>query len=84
MGRPLAGAAFMLLFGLGTVPMMLTVALSGHWLPASLRSRLQSLVPLMILLLGILLILRGLSPGIPYLSPEGTGITDGSHCCHGR
>jgi uncharacterized protein len=70
---PIAGAASMLSFGLGTLPMMLTVAFTGPRLQASLRFRFQSLVPAATLLLGILLILRGLSLGIPYVSPNLSG-----------
>ncbi len=68
-GTPVAGAGFMLLFGLGTVPMMLGIALARRPLQAALRFRLQPLVPAAALALGGLLVLRGLGLGIPYLSP---------------
>jgi sulfite exporter TauE/SafE len=81
LGNPLAAGAFMLLFGLGTAPMMLAIALSGKPFQLSLRLRLQPLIPLTLFLLGSLLILRGLSLGIPYLSPNLSGDQiQGVHC----
>jgi sulfite exporter TauE/SafE len=60
----------MLLFGLGTVPMMLAVGLVGLKLQPVLRFRFQTLTPVAVLALALLLVLRGMSLGIPYLSPE--------------
>lgn len=67
---PLKGALAMLFFGLGTLPMMFAVAffaskLSGNW-----RLKFSRAVPYMMTVVGILVILRGLNLGIPYLSPE--------------
>lgn len=73
------GALYMLLFGLGTFPMMLGIGLSGRLLQGSLRLKLRHLVPVSVLVLGALLILRGLSLGIPYLSPD---LSHGSCSCH--
>ena len=69
-GSLTSGAAYMAFFGLGTVPLMLGLGLSGKALPVSLRFKLQQLVPLSIAVVGGLLILRGLALGIPYLSPD--------------
>jgi len=66
---PLAGAGYMALFGLGTVPMMLAVALAGWALPMAWRLRLQGFVPAVTALVAVLLIVRGLALGIPWLSP---------------
>lgn len=63
------GTSYMLAFGLGTVPMMLALGLAGQHIPLGLRFKLQRLVPVSLAIVGILLILRGLSLGIPYLSP---------------
>jgi len=79
-GGWLSGVAYMLAFGAGTLPVMMTVSLSGHLLPGGYRRRLRHLMPLSVGLLGCLLILRGLSLGIPYLSPD-LG-SDGGACCH--
>lgn len=73
------GALYMLAFGLGTVPMMLGIGLSGRLVSADLRLKLCRLVPGAVLVLAGLLILRGLSLGIPYLSPD---LSQGSCACH--
>jgi uncharacterized protein len=74
------GAAYMAVFGLGTVPMMLGISLSGNLVPVSFRLKLRKVVPVSVFLLATLLILRGLSLGIPYVSPD---LTSGSPaCCH--
>lgn len=61
--------SYMAVFGLGTTPLMLGLALSRNSLPQSLRVRLQKLIPVSLLLVASLLIVRGLALGIPYLSP---------------
>jgi sulfite exporter TauE/SafE len=72
----------MLAFGLGTMPMMLGIALAGHRLGFVGRWKLQRLVPVCLAALGALLILRGMSLGIPYLSPDLAA--DPAACCGGR
>lgn len=76
-----AGAEYMLAFGFGTLPMMLGMSLSGRILPPWVRLRLRHLVPISVGIVGCLLILRGLSLGIPYLSPDLSGA--GAACCGG-
>ncbi|MBL9139350.1 MAG: sulfite exporter TauE/SafE family protein [Verrucomicrobiales bacterium] len=64
------GATYMIVFGLGTLPMMLGISFCGQLVPASVRLRLRHLVPVSVAIVGGLLVLRGLSLGIPYLSPD--------------
>lgn len=64
------GLQYMLLFGLGTVPMMLGLGLLGRALQFNLQLRLRKLVPVSLGVMAALLILRGLGLGIPYLSPQ--------------
>lgn len=78
-GSAVGGAAFMLAFGAGTLPITLAIALSGRMLPMGFRLRLRHVMPVGIALMGSLLILRGLSLGIPYLSPDLAG--GGAACC---
>jgi len=66
----LAGLQYMLLFGLGTVPMMLGLGLVGQGLNFKLQLRLRKLIPASLGVMAALLILRGLGLGIPYLSPQ--------------
>lgn len=63
------GGLYMVLFGLGTIPMMLAISLAGNVLSLSVRKRVNKLIPILVVVVGILFVLRGLSLGIPYLSP---------------
>jgi len=66
-----AGAAvYMACFGLGTLPLMLALSLSGQMVPWPWRIRLLRVVPYAASLLAVLFIVRGLGLGIPYLSPQ--------------
>lgn len=78
-GDVVAGALYMAVFGLGTVPMMLGISLSGRLVPPALRLKLRQAIPVSVCLLAALLILRGMSLGIPYLSPD---LSAGASCCH--
>lgn len=53
------GATYMLLFGAGTVPMMLGLSMAGAFLSAKFRSGLNRLSPYVAIALAILLIYRG-------------------------
>jgi hypothetical protein len=68
-GSEAGGALFMSGFGAGTVPVMLGLSMAGYRLPGGLRAKLVSLLPWFGVVLGALLIVRGLGLGIPYLSP---------------
>jgi uncharacterized protein len=81
-GGVVSAIEYMLVFGAGTVPMMLGLGLAGHCLHASLRLKFQKLVPLCLIALAALLILRGLSLGIPYLSPNLSGGGHAAPACH--
>ena len=61
---------YMLLFGLGTFPLMYLVSLSGKLISLKLRSSFNRLVPYVGMCLAVLFIVRGLGLGIPYISPE--------------
>jgi sulfite exporter TauE/SafE len=76
-----AGVQYMAVFGLGTVPMMLAISLGGAMMPVAWRVKLRQTVPVAVALLAGLLILRGLSLGIPYLSPE-LSVSRPGLCCH--
>jgi sulfite exporter TauE/SafE len=73
-GHPLAGAGYMAVFGLGTLPMLVGIVLAGERLPFA--ARLHQLLPVSVAVVAVLLILRGLALGIPYLSPAAM------HSCH--
>jgi sulfite exporter TauE/SafE len=63
-------AAYMACFGLGTLPLMLALSLTGHLVPLLWRTRLRRAVPYAAAVLAMLFLVRGLGLGIPYLSPQ--------------
>lgn len=69
-GNLLQGSIFMALFGLGTVPAMLTVALISSSININFRKKINKAVPVFAASMALLLILRGMNLGIPYISPE--------------
>lgn len=62
-------AAYMALFGLGTLPLLLGWSLMGRLIAPALRFRLRRVVPWAAGALALVFIVRGLGLGIPYLSP---------------
>jgi len=68
-GNVFAGAIFMALFGIGTIPLLLTATLASDAIGQRIRSKMQKVVPYFVFMLGVLFVLRGLSLGIPYVSP---------------
>jgi len=64
------GVLYMMLFGLGTVPLMTTAIYVGKFLNATIKQRIQKAIPVFVIIIGALFILRGLGLGIPYISPE--------------
>lgn len=67
---PVQGGLYMILFGLGTVPLMSLVVFSKTWMGNSFKFRVQKLIPVFVVLIGLLFIIRGLGLGIPYVSPK--------------
>ncbi|MGZ8921574.1 MAG: sulfite exporter TauE/SafE family protein, partial [Limisphaerales bacterium] len=69
-GDIIQSALYMIVFGVGTLPMMLGMGLFGTRLIHLLQPlRLKPLVPIAVSLVALSLILRGMALGIPYLSP---------------
>lgn len=69
-GSLTGSVVFMVIFGLGTLPLLLMVSLAGNTVGKTLRARINQLIPIVVILVGILFILRGLNLGIPYISPR--------------
>lgn len=65
----LNGAFYMIIFGLGTIPIMATIPIVGNLVGTNIRKKFKGVISGFIIVLGILFILRGLSLGIPYISP---------------
>ncbi len=73
---------YMMLFGLGTFPLMLAMSLAGGVLGPMIKRSWRPLLRGVSLVFACYLILRGLNLGIPYLSPElvSTGVE--AAVCH--
>ncbi len=69
-GGLLSSVEYMVVFGLGTLPLMLALSLSGRLVPLGFRLQLRKAIPASVFLLATLLLLRGLGLGIPYVSPD--------------
>ena len=69
-GNSLKGALYMAFFGLGTVPLMTSAILLGNFVSISIRKKIQKVIPVFVIIIGILFILRGMGLGIPYISPS--------------
>lgn len=65
----LQAMTFMASFGAGTLPLLLGLQWAGHMLPAANRLRLRKALPVVTVVVAVLLILRGLDLGIPFISP---------------
>ena len=70
MQSEILGVSYMLLFGLGTIPMMSAVVLISNFLTVPVRNKIQKLIPVFVILIGCLFIIRGLGLDIPYISPK--------------
>lgn len=68
-GGILHGMLFMGAFGAGTLPAMFAVTWFSQLISIPLRQRIRQMIPVMITIMAVLLILRGLNLGIPYVSP---------------
>lgn len=64
------GALFMACFGIGTWPALFVVRWSDGLLRGSIRERLRKIAPYAYAAMGILLILRGMDLGVPFVSPD--------------
>ena len=69
-GNAIEGALYMMLFGLGTVPLMSSAIFFGNFISINARKTIQKVIPVFVVFIGILFILRGLGLGIPYISPS--------------
>jgi len=68
-GSAVNGARFMILFGLGTLPLLLATAIAGNFIKSKIPFRLSAWLPFLFLIMGSWFILRGANLDIPFLSP---------------
>ena len=77
------GVLYMVLFGIGTVPMMSSIVYINSFLTVPIRNKIQKVIPYVAVLIGCLFILRGLGLGIPYISPSNMSLfVLGDPNCH--
>jgi sulfite exporter TauE/SafE len=69
-GTFLHGAAFMFVFGIGTIPALFALSFAGAKISISFRTKMRKAVPLFVATMALLLVLRGLGLGIPLISPS--------------
>jgi sulfite exporter TauE/SafE len=63
------GALLMGMFGIGTLPALILLGYAGSFVSLPVRNYIRKITPVFMLLIGLLLILRGMNLGIPYISP---------------
>ena len=61
--------AFMAAFGAGTLPLMMVLSIAGNAITFSVRRRIKNAVPYLMTVMALILILRGMNLGIPFISP---------------
>jgi len=79
-GDALKGSLFMAAFGFGTFPAMVSVSILMSSITLRTREQIRKVIPVFVGLMAVLLILRGMSLGIPYISPGGEKTEHA--CCH--
>ena len=77
------GILYMLLFGVGTIPMLTAVIYVSTLVSFSFKKTLQQVIPVVAVVIGMLFIIRGLGLDIPYLSPSNMSLFVQSEAnCH--
>lgn len=61
---------FMVLFGLGTMPALILVSILPRMMSKRVAFNSQRLIPVFTIVFAVLILLRGLNLGIPFLSPN--------------
>jgi uncharacterized protein len=74
-------AAMMYFFGLGTLPMLVSITLLKTKLVFLRTSHIRKLVPVVVFAFGCLFVLRGMNLGVPYLSPKVVVEQHAIHSC---
>lgn len=75
-------AAFMAAFGMGTLPAMMLLGYAARIIRPAVRARFRQLVPFFVVVMGVLLVLRGLNLGVPFISPELPAPAGTAIVCH--
>ena len=83
-GTSLESISLMYAFGMGTIPMLVTLTILGNQANLFKSLWVRKWVPLVLFTFGSLFIVRGMNLGIPYFSPELSiqGEEIKANCCH--
>lgn len=73
---------FMASFGAGTLPAMLLLSLLGLRMDLSVRRQIRKIMPVLVASVAIILILRGMNLGIPFISPVLATAPGEAASCH--
>jgi sulfite exporter TauE/SafE len=77
------GILYMILFGIGTIPLLTTIVYLSTIFSLSFRKTIQNMIPIVAIIIGMLFIIRGLGLDIPYLSPSNLSLFVQSEAnCH--
>lgn len=77
-------ALYMLLFGVGTLPVLLGISYLPKLGNKAVLTKFNTITPKLILLAGFLLVVRSAGLGIPYLSPDYNVEEQKMECCETR
>lgn len=80
-GSAASGAAAMLLFGLGTMPLMLPLGVATSWMSSSFTGRVLKASGIMVIMLGVIMANRGLA--IAGIHLPGFGVWQTNAVAHG-
>jgi sulfite exporter TauE/SafE len=80
--RVVNSTLFMACFGAGTLPAMMVFTYFGQFFKLSLRNHFKKALPVFAAIIGIILILRGLNLGIPFISPVMHQSSGNTITCH--
>ena len=78
----LQSVGFMAAFGLATLPAMLVLSLLGMRVDINVRRSIRKLMPVVVTAVAVVLILRGLNLGIPFISPVLASSPGNAASCH--
>lgn len=74
-GSTWGGGLFMALFGLGTMPAMLALAIAGQRFTPALRTRIRKLTPILVAVAGLWLVVRGVTTTYAEYAKPDAGMT---------
>lgn len=76
------GVSFMAAYGIGTLPAMFLLSYFGMMVSISTRNMIKKAMPYVVACMAVMLILRGMNLGIPYISPMMQNTATTAVSCH--